>query len=263
MSEKDEQALTKLLRKDFSLFNNEDYWVWKYKKNPNFDSSLVIVAEKDQTIVGCNHWLTRELKLSNNLKIKAALAGDLLVHPDHRGCGVAAELLRTMRSSEAIRAKNLSLTYMFAPLKLNSRLYEPVVGYIAAPNSTCTYRKIFNCKELKSKISKFNLNIQKKTDLKEKLKKINLAVFLNIVGSPPFTMRFNGEGVFIEEDNRLVSPDIIIEGIIPLSSAIFEGKFSSRKLIVSFLTRKIIVRKGISKIFSLQKALKILKSASL
>ena len=154
----------------------------------------MIIAEKDEKIVGCNHWLARELKLSNRLNIKAALAGDLLVNPEHRGCGVAAELLRKMRSPQIIKKNGLALTYMFAPLKLNNRLYEPVAGYIAAPNSTCTYRKMFNCKQLKEKISRLDSAIKQKSDLKEKLANLQMTVLFKLTGSPPFSLTFGPEG---------------------------------------------------------------------
>lgn len=260
MLESDEQALTQLLKTGFTLFKNEDYWVWKYKLNPNFDSSLVIIAENGEKIVGCNHWLARELKVSNQFRIKAALAGDLLVHPDHRGCGLAAELLRTMRSSQIVKEKGLVLTYMFAPLKLNNRLYEPVAGYIAAPNSTCTYKKLFSCMQLKAKISGLDSEIKQKSELKEKLKNLQITALFRLAGSPPFLLNINQNGVSIDE-NIIARPEITIEGTLPLSSSILEGKMSSKKLVWALITGKLKIRKGILKIFKLRRGLRLLQSA--
>jgi predicted N-acetyltransferase YhbS len=257
----DEGALTELLRIDFTSFRNPGYWVWKYKNNPDFDMALVIIAEKEGKIVGCNHWIARELKISKNIQITAALAGDLLVRPDHRGYGIAAELLRAMRSSYAVQKKGLSLTYMFAPLKLNNRLYEPVAGYVRAPNSTLTYRKMFNCHQMAEKVSELNSRIKEKPTLKRELGKLRVTVLFKITGSPPFALLFKPDGISLNE-NTIEAPDIVIQGLLPLSSAIFEGKLNSKSLMWSFITGKLKIRRGITKILKLRRGVQLLHKAS-
>jgi hypothetical protein len=122
---------------------------------------------------------------------------------------------------------------------------------------------MFNCKELRAKIAGLNSKIQKKADLKLGLERLNLTVLFKIVGSPSFYLSFSPEGISLEENSNNVGPDLIIEGSIPLSSAILEGTISSRQLIVSFFTRKIKVTKGLTKVLTLRKGMEILKKATL
>jgi len=49
-----------------------------------FDPCLVAIAEENGKIVGCNHWLLRDIKVSSSSVGSAILSGDLAVHPNHR-----------------------------------------------------------------------------------------------------------------------------------------------------------------------------------
>ena len=109
-------------------------WFWKYRLNPNFDNSLVVIAEKDGKLVGSNYWLLRDLKLSSNTQVKAALGADIAVHPDYRGQGIGTELIRFPRLSGAFKEKGILVSYMFGRPELNKRFYSPAAGYIVAPN---------------------------------------------------------------------------------------------------------------------------------
>jgi putative sterol carrier protein len=259
--DQDEQALTELLKTGFPLFLKDNYWNWKYKENPDFNPSLIAVAEKGGKLVGCNHWLQRDLKLSSQLKIKAALAGDLLVHPEHRGQGIAAELLGILRSSEAVKNNDITLSYMFAPLKLNNRLYAPVAGYVAAPNATSTYKKFFNCRELKEKIEIMDSRIKTNKELKAKLSGLEMHVLFRLRGIPVFTLQIESDGVYLLE-GQTKAPDIVIEGTLPLSSSIIDGKIGAKKLVKAWMTGKIKIKKGLLKTFKLQKAIGILNNAT-
>jgi len=251
LKEQDEQALTELLRTGFPLFLKNNYWTWKYKKNPYFEPSLVAVAEENGKIIGCNHWLMRDLKLSSDLKVRTALAGDLLIRYEHRGQGIAAELLRAMRSSEIVKYNGITLSYMFAPIKLNERLYSPVAGYISAPNSTSTYKKFFNCNRLKEKIQFIDNCIKSDEKLTNKLRDLRMSALFRLKGLPTFVLYIESIGVHLEE-GVIEKPDVIIEGSLPLSSAIIEGKISVRDLTKAYLTGEIKIKKGILKIFKLR-----------
>jgi GNAT superfamily N-acetyltransferase len=259
LREKDEKALNDLLKTGFPIFLENDYWNWKYKRNPYFDPSLVVLAEEDGKVVGCNHWLPRELKLSHQLKVKSALAGDLLVHREHRGKGVAAGLLGALRSSDSVKKNNILLIYMFAPLKLNKRLYAPVAGYVAAPNSTSTYKKFFSCRELKERIDLINNRIRTDKDLIKKLQGLEMSILFRLTGLPVFTLDFNSEGLYLKE-SEAKNPDVVIEGCLPLSSAIIEGTMGVGCLLDSLITGRLRVKKGLLKTFKLRKAFRVIQN---
>jgi GNAT superfamily N-acetyltransferase len=259
--DQDEPALTQLLKSGFPVFNKSDYWNWKYKKNPNFDPALIVIAEENGKLIGCNHWLQRDLKLSSGLKVRTTLAGDLLVDPEYRGHGIAAELLGVLRSSEAIKNNCITLSYMFAPLKLNKRLYSPVAGYVAAPNSTSTYKKFFNCRELKAKAEQINKRIKTNQEFMAKLQGLKMQALFRLNGMPPFTLQIKPDGFGIEE-NVAEKPDVVIEGSLPLSSTIFDGRIGMRNLVKDWLEGKIKIKKGFLKILKLQKAFRILQGTN-
>src|SRR3989304_2637269 len=132
----------KLVKNAFNDFLEGAYWDWKYKLNPLFDQSLVMVAEEQGSIIGCNHWLLKDFKLSPSLETKAALCGDLVVHPDHRNKGVGKALLYSLRVSGVEHREKPSISFMFANPSLAKSFHEPAGGYIPGINETVYYHKI-------------------------------------------------------------------------------------------------------------------------
>jgi GNAT superfamily N-acetyltransferase/putative sterol carrier protein len=257
-AEEDELALIEFLKTN--LHTRSDFWVWKYKSNPDFDSSMVAVAEKDGEIVGCNHWLERDLKLSSSLKVRAVLAADIVVHPKHRGRGIGTQLLRFLRLSEVFKKKKIALSYMFAPPKLSKRLYAPVVGYVAAPNSTTTYKKFFNCRELKEEFQRINEMIKSRKELQKKLEGLRMCISFRLKGVPVFAIHIESERVYLEE-GEVENPDVIIEGSLPLSFSMMKVKQGIWGLAKTWITGEVKIKKGLMKIFKVLKIFKVFKLA--
>lgn len=259
-AKEDEPAIIKLVKEAFPDFLEGDFWVWKYRLNPDFDPSLVAVAEKDGQIVGCNHWLIRDFKLSKCLKLKASLGADIIVHPEHRRHGVGKALLRFFRTSEAFKKKGVILTYMFANRDLGRRLYEPAVGYVAAPNSTTTYMKYLNCRRLKEKFQLINKVIRSRKELQRELKGLNMHILFRLRGAPVFSINLASNQVDLVE-GEFNGANVIIEGDFPLFSSVMEGERGTGDLIKALLSRKLSVKKGKTKIFKLVKIFKVFKFA--
>jgi predicted N-acetyltransferase YhbS len=257
----DELALSELLKSNLPSFFRSNFWAWKYKLNPNFDPSLIVVAEKDGEIVGCNHWLLRDLKLSQSLNVKAALGADLLVNPKHRGHGVAKQLVLFLRQNRAFKDKGIVLSYSLAPPLLNKNLYNPVAGYVAPSNSTTTYRKFFNCRELKEKFQLIDDVIQSRVDLKSKLKGLEMHALFRLKGTPTFALHIESERVYLEE-GEIEKPDVIIEGSIPLLfSSVVAGNIGARKLVEAWITRKVKIKKGLLKIVKIWRFFQVFQMA--
>ena len=256
----DEVGIRELLKETFPVFEDSDLWFWKYRLNPDFDDSLVLVAEKDGKLVGSNYWLSRSLKLSSTLQIRAALAADVAVHPDSRGQGIGKELLRFPRISGAFKEKGILLSYMFSSPELTRRFQSPAAGYIAAPAGTVVYRKLLNCQELKEKFEEIDRAIKLNDTVREQLKELAMSISFKLRGIPPFSVHIKPEKVYLEE-GEAENSDAIIEGSLPLSSFIVEGGVSVGDLVKSWLTGKIKIRKGIFHVLRLRKIFVLFQTA--
>ena len=256
----DETALESLLKNTFPSFRGSNQWSWKYRQNPKFDESLLVIAERDGKLIGSNYWLLRDLKLSSAVTVRAALAADIAVYPDCRGQGIGTELIRFPRQSGAFKERGILMSYMFGRPELNESLYRPAAGYIIAPNSTITYRRHFNCQELREKFQEINHAINSNGALRDKLKEVVMCISFKLRGAPEFTVHIEPENVYLEE-GKLEESEMFIEGSLPLSFLIFGGEISSAYLFRSWITGKINIRKGFHHIFKLRKAFILFQAA--
>ena len=241
--EKDEGYVKELVENAFRGFLNGKYWDWKYKLNPNFDSSLVAVAEKNGKIVGCNHWLIRELKISGSTEVKAVLGADIAVSPDYRGRGIGKSLLLFLRSSQVIRDKGVILSYMFADPNLSNRFYKPVAGYISAPTRMVSYFKLLSWSKLKDRIEILNEKIEK-----ERFENFDLKIRFHLFGAPQLLLELNKNGVRVSERNFRNANVTIISDLSTLS-VLKEKKNRKRNLIRALLTGKLKIKGSLFSLF--------------
>lgn len=238
----------------------DTYWVWKYKLNPDFDPSLVVVAERDGQIVGCNHWLVRDFKLSISLKVKASLGADVVVHPKHRGRGVGKELLKFLRETKTFKENRAIIAYMFTDPNLNRYLYGPTLGYVAAPYSTTRYKKFLNCRRLREELQLINSAIQAREELQRELKRLDMSILFRLRGSPAFSLVLTHNQIDLVE-KELENTDFLIEGNSSLFYSALEGRIGTSSLVKALLTRKLKVRKGKWKALKLIKAFRAIRRA--
>jgi len=242
-NDKDEEYVKELVENAFRDFLNGKYWDWKYKFNPNFDSSLVAVAEKNGKIVGCNHWLLRDLKISASTEVKAVLGADIAVSPEYRGRGLGKSLLLFLRSSQAIRDKGLILSYMFADPNLSKRLYRLVSGYIPAPTTTVSYFKLLSWRKLRDRIKIVNEKIKRK-----RLEKLDLKIRFQLSGATQLLLELSKNGVMVSERNFKNANVTIISDLSTLS-ILKDEKGRKRKLIRALLTGKLKIKGGLFNLF--------------
>jgi predicted N-acetyltransferase YhbS len=256
----DESALRELLRNTFPKFKENSIWVWKYKLNPSFDNSLVSLATKDGELVGSNYWMLRDLKILDNLQVKAALGADVAVNSNHRGSGVGKGLVRYPRTSGVFKEKNVLLSYMFGRPELSTRFYKPAAGYIIAPNQTITYRKLFNCRQLRERFEEINRAVNSNVGLKPSLKELTMCISFNLRGAPWFSVTVEPDKVYLEE-GKAENCDMLIEGNLPLSMLTIGGTVGLGNLVKLLLTGKLKIKKGVFQVFKLRKILVLFQTA--
>jgi putative sterol carrier protein/GNAT superfamily N-acetyltransferase len=253
-------SLEELLKATFPGFKQDNIFMWKYRLNPSFANSLVIIAEKEGELVGSNYWILRRLQLMKNLQVVAALGADIAVSPKHRGSGVGTKLLLYPRVSEAFKKNKIVISYMFSTQKLSNRLYKPAAGYIAAPSGTTTYRKLFTCDQLKEVFQEVNSAVSSSEELKKKVAEVAMSMSFKLTGVPEFSISVAADKISLNEGETEKS-DVVIEGSLPLSSFMLRGDVGAGEIIKAFLLGKVRVRKGFRKIFKIRKALKLFQAA--
>ena len=204
----DEEAVSHLVENTFGGFLEGRFWNWKYKLNPGFNPSLAMVAEEKGVIIGCNHWLLKNFKLSPSLETRAILGADVAVNPEHRGKGVGKSLLRSLRSSEIMKKEQPSIAYSFVKPSLAKHFHTPAAGYIPAPDRTVLHFKILNWKKFVESANILNEQIAAGT-FEGLLSKFELNVLLKISGAPPLHFHMSENGVKVDEDENA---DVSIAG---------------------------------------------------
>lgn len=248
LGDKDQEDVKRLVESTFEDFLNGKYWDWKYKLNPNFDQSLVAVAEKDGRIIGCNHWLPRTLKISGSIEAKAILGADIAVRPEYRGHGIGKKLLLFMRSSQVI-TKNLAvISYMFSDPNLSKSLYEPVAGYVSAPSTTVSYVKLLNWNELKKRVNALSQEIQANKEKLEKMAKLDLTVLLELPSAPRLLLRLNNNMIEVDE-THLKNPKVILRSDLYTLTILKKRKGRIRNLLKALLTGKLKIRGSLMDLF--------------
>lgn len=238
---KDEKPLKILMKETFGF--PEDYWAWKHLYNPSFTPSSIIVAEKDEEIIGSSSWIPRELKISSSLTTKSALGGDTAVKSDYRGKKVGSNIIKFF--NEQLEKNEIVILYGFASPEIARKFYAPL-GFILMRDSTKEYVKFLNCNKFKEKISSKN----KHEELKGKIRDVNLVIKLVLKGAPSFLIRTRDGNISLETINEATSekPDVTIQGELSFLSPFFQGEKNMLDLVKLVLTRK-LKTKGVMRNF--------------
>jgi len=124
----DEQRIVELLNQVYNNWGTIEEWRKKYKENPNFDPGLIFVGEDEGKIVGCVHYLRRDLKFSNS-SLHAYVGGDGATLPSYSGKGVFSKGLALLYNE--IKRRNGSIVYGFNTESIYENFYRSKFGEIA------------------------------------------------------------------------------------------------------------------------------------
>jgi putative sterol carrier protein/predicted N-acetyltransferase YhbS len=239
----DEEQVRALVKNVFGDFLDGEFWNWKYKSNPGFDPDLVMVAERDGTLVGCNHWLLKDFLLSPSMETKAVLGADIAVDPVCRSQGVGKTLLHSLRSSESVKVKQPSFVFMFADPSLAKVFHNPKGGYFPAPDQTAFYLKILNWKKLENNVRKFNEQIAA-GKFEGRLSGVKLNVLFKISKSPRLLFSITERGIAIGEkaEDNVKNPDVTITADLNTLQKVWARKRRYLNMFKALLTGKLRVR---------------------
>ena len=240
---KDEEQVRALVKNVFGDFLGGEFWNWKYKSNPGFDPDLVMVAERDGALVGCNHWLLKDFVLSPSLETKAVLGADIAVDPACRSQGVGKTLLHSLRSSESVKIKKPSFVFMFADPSLAKRFHNPKGGYFLAPDRTAFYLKILHWGKLEDNVRRLNDQIAA-GKFKDRLSGVKLNVLFKISNSPRllFSMTENGIAVGEKDEGDVRKPDVTIRADLNTLQKVGARKKRYLNMLKALLTGKLKIR---------------------
>jgi predicted N-acetyltransferase YhbS len=257
----DEKEVRMLVENCFGDFLEGKFWDWKYKLNPSFDPSLVVVAERDGRIIGCNHWLRKTFMLSQGLETEAILGADIAVSSDYRNKGVGKALLRCLRLSANKCGEKPSIVYMFADPSVAKHFHTLSGGYIPAPDKTIFYFRILNWKKLIRNVHELNKQIAAGRT-RRKSTKFELTVFFKISHAPPLFLFMTEKGVRVgetEKDHEKTA-DIVITADYATLRKVGAEKKRLRNLIRALLTRKLGIRSKPTKLLNFYRNLWILQA---
>jgi predicted N-acetyltransferase YhbS len=247
----DEKAVKRLVESIFCGFLGGKYWKWKYLDNPFFHRELLAVAEVKGEVVGCNHWLLRDFKVSRSILDKGALAADVAVRPDYRGKGLGSGLLRFLRSSNIVKNGHVAFIYMFADPDLAKKFHAPAAEYVLAPDGTVQYTKVLSWKKVKQNIDLLNKEIQSGKFCK-KLSNRDLRVLFRMSAAPTLCIHVKKDGVSVDNGENLVEgADIVVSGDLSVFDRIKLSRRRKWSVIKAMLTGRLKVKVKLTKIFSL------------
>lgn len=102
----------KMLNLCFNPWGSKADWKKRYANFPNFDPSknVVVIEDKRKWAGGGTAWF-RDAILKNNKRIMVYEAGDLYVHPNHRGKGIYSTAMRGLNGMAQKRGAVLGFAF--------------------------------------------------------------------------------------------------------------------------------------------------------
>ena len=250
----DESAVKELLRRSFISTD----WNWKYLSNPSFDPSLVAIAEENGKIVGCDHWLLRDVKLSRSSVAKAISAGDIAVDPSHRKRGIGRSLLLFQRKSILSNDRGAFLSYAFTSQELNQRLFQPASGYVPLTTSTVTYSKRWSWKQFIRRVEEVKMNVGPRDGFRGESHKRTVKIVFQVHGAPPLIIAL-GQGRIEAFEGNAEGVDLRVKSDLATLARLRRKDKRMRHLLKALLTGRLRISGGLLGIIGLYQNLDVLE----
>jgi len=242
---RDQKEVINLVTSTFNKLN-KDFWMWKYKQNPKFEKPFILITENKGKVIGCMHYMPRELKIASFLNIKSALGADFVVQPSYRKQGIGSRMLKFSRDSKVLEKKGILATIGFVDRK-KTDFYKSNIGSIIKPVYTVRYSKFLGASPIQRKIESLE-----KTAVLEGL---NMTIIFRLSGFPTFTLKI-AKGIIKIESEEVTQSDVTVEGDPFLFESLYDGSNGIIDLAIGILKRKIKVRGNFWKILSLYRVIR-------
>ncbi len=185
-----------LARVHGGAWGDEDLWLWKHPRRPNFDPRDVWIAYADGEPVGCFHFALLPITLEDGLTLWVSVDGDFAVVPEHRRYGTPIEVID--RTDPEQRRRGAVLRGGFTSEELNDRFYTKQFGQVFVPAVTTQYRKILGPGPLAAKVHALGESLLAKRRVQRALAARPWVVALEVESFPPCTLTLSGDAFHLE-----------------------------------------------------------------
>ena len=126
---REETAHFEMLNLCFDPWGSRQEWKRRYVLYPDFDvaENVIIVERNGEWAGGGTAWF-RQALMKNNKKTMVYCAGDLYVHPDHRGRGVFSTAMLSL--NQLAQRKGSALGFAFPPIYSLAAMSLPKYGFV-------------------------------------------------------------------------------------------------------------------------------------
>ncbi len=133
------------------------YWTWKYADTEGA-RSVIVIAEEDQQVVGCCHYLRVDYHLGDRGPVPALFGGDLLVEPGVRRRHISTELSLTGRQIVAEVHPEAELVALYTWRELGAH-YERLLGYARVKPAFNQWSKRLTWKSQLERLKEYNKDL--------------------------------------------------------------------------------------------------------
>jgi len=247
----DEEAIVNLLNTAFGYWGDLETWKWRYKENPGFEPEGIRIAEKNGEIIGCNHRLIRDIKLSDTVLARAAIYGDGCVLHKYRERGIFPKLIQTGLEYDRSSGALMWLGVTRGDL---AKMWIRKLGRIPLDEVTMMIKFFDPHSAVRSIVFTINSFIIR-DDLQEELRKLDPKILVRMPNAM-FYIQVGGSGLLTVKEirviNRQIRPDVTLEGDVQSITQASESALAFLKL---FLMRRIKVSGKIWRLLKLRSLL--------
>ena len=170
-------------------FYGAPYWRWKYA-SPEAPPGIIVIAEADEDVVGCSHYVSANYHLGGKTHIEALFGGDLLVAPELRRRHIATELSLRSREIAVAKRPEARVVTMYTWRALGAH-YEELLGYTRLKPGFAQWSKRLNWDAGVKAVLEGNQALIRSFP---RLETANHGFRLELSGSPPLDFDVGEEG---------------------------------------------------------------------